>query len=185
MRIARRPSARPTLTRMILEKIGEAGEVLVGSFFPAKYPEARLWRQLLGLDASYEFKRATFSSLLSTLAAHGLVERTSKRRGGRWRLTPRGRQAIQPPAADDLLPRPDGKERLVCFDIPERDRAKRRWLRGELVACGYHPLQKSVWLGETPLPKEFLSALDALGLHGKVHILGVEAPGTLAAASDE
>lgn len=179
VRVVAHPSARVTLTRLILEKIGEVGEVLLDSFFPAKYPEARLWRRLLGLDPIYEFKRATFSSILSQLAAQGLVERVRKQGGGHWRLTRRGRQTVRAPAVDVSVPRSDGKKRLVCFDIPESDRAKRRWLRGELAACGYRPLQKSVWLGETPLPHDFLLALDTLNLRGRIHILRVESEGTL------
>ena len=76
------------LTRLILGKIAEAGEVLLDSFFPAKYPEARLWRHLLGLDASYEFKRPTFATILSQLKAQGLVEKSSRRGKIHWRITP-------------------------------------------------------------------------------------------------
>jgi DNA-binding transcriptional regulator PaaX len=75
--------------------------------------------------------------------------------------------------------RSDGQKRLVCFDIPERDRAKRRWLRGELIASDYHQLQKSVWIGKTPLPQEFIEALDTLELRGRVHLLRVGSEGTL------
>lgn len=175
--------ARPkgaTLVGLIFEKIAEAGEALLDSFFPAKYPEARLWRKILGLDASYEFKRATFSSILSQLQAQGLVAR--RRQSGRnyWRITPLGQKFVADRATAER-PRPDGKKRLVCFDIPERERDKRRWLRGELIALGYRPLQKSVWIGETPLPQEFIEDLDALALRTHVHVIPVVADGTLAA----
>ncbi|OHA09099.1 MAG: hypothetical protein A3B37_00965 [Candidatus Sungbacteria bacterium RIFCSPLOWO2_01_FULL_59_16] len=79
----------------------------------------------------------------------------------------------------DRTLRADGQKRLVCFDIPERDRAKRQWLRGELIVCGYRQLQKSVWIGEIPLPQDFIEALDALELRGRVHVLRVESEGTL------
>ncbi|MDP3727511.1 MAG: hypothetical protein Q8R35_02630, partial [bacterium] len=69
-----------TLTRVILEKLSELGEAALDSFFPAKYPEARLWRQLLGLDRRYRFRRETFSALLSRLQAAGLVARSGARR---------------------------------------------------------------------------------------------------------
>lgn len=170
--------ARPNLTRLILGKIAEAGEVLLDSFFPAKYPEARLWRNILGLDPSYEFKRPTFVAVLAQLKAQGLVQSAPKRGRRYWRPTPAGRAAL---AERQRYPatRPDGQKRLVCFDIPERDRAKRRWLRGELIASGYRQLQKSVWIGTTPLPQELIEALDTLGLHGRVHLLRVESEGTL------
>lgn len=175
--VIQRP-ARPSLTRLILEKIAEGGEVLLDSFFPAKYPEARMWRKLLGLDPSYEFKRPTFITILSQLKAQGLVKKVPKQGRLCWRLTPQGHAALTAEQHGATL-HPDGKKRLVCFDIPERDRAKRQWLRGELMACGYRQLQKSVWIGETPLPQEFIEALDALELRGRVHLLRVESEGTL------
>lgn len=167
-----------SLTRLVLEKIAEGGEVLLDSFFPAKYPEARLWRKLIGLDPSYKFKRPTFVAILSQLKAQGLVERTPKRGRTHWHLTQAGRATLTE-KQHVAPPRPDGRKRLVCFDIPERDRAKRQWLRGELIACGYRQLQKSVWIGEVPLPREFVEMLDTLELRGCVHILQVESKGTL------
>ena len=179
-RIAPRP-ARPSLSGLILGKVAEAGEVLLDSFFPAKYPEARVWRGIPGLDFSYEFKRPTFVAILSQLKAQGLVKQIPKRGRRYWRLTARGRAALAE-RRHSVSPLPDGQKRLVCFDIPERDRAKRRWLRGELIASGYRQLQKSVWIGDTPLPREFIDALDALDLRGRVHLLRVTSGGTLAAA---
>ena len=184
MPIARRFKAvvprqtRPSLSRLILEKIAEGGEALLDSFFPAKYPEARIWRKLIGLDASYEFSRPTFAAILSQLKAQGLVRRVAKRGRGYWRLTPQGRETLDERRAH-AMPRPDGQRRLVCFDIPERDRPKRQWLRGELIACGYRQLQKSVWIGDIPLPREFIAALDALELRGRVHLLHIQSKGTL------
>ncbi len=152
--------------------------MLLDSFFPAKYPEARLWRKILGLDSSYEFKRPTFRTILSRLKSQGLVEGIPKRGKWHWQLTPRGRARLAE-RRRVISPRPDGKKRLVCFDIAERESAKRRWLRGELIACGYQRLQKSVWLGQAPLPQEFISGLDALDLRGRVHIFRIESEGTL------
>lgn len=169
---------KQNLAGLILEKIAEAGGVFLDSFFPAKYPEARLWRKILGLDASYEFSRPTFASILSQLKAQGLVERRRESRGSRWRITPRGKTAVAV-RKRTKPPQPDGKKRLVCFDVPERERAKRKWLRGELIALGYRQLQKSVWIGETPLPEEFIGALDTLELRSRVHVLRVATEGSL------
>jgi len=169
---------KQSLTGLILERIAEAGDVFLDSFFPAKYPEARLWRKILGLDPAYEFSRPTFASILSQLKAQGLVERRRESRGSRWRVTPRGATVVAA-RTGALLPRPDGKQRLICFDILERERAKRKWLRGELIALGYRQLQKSVWIGETPLPSDFIASLDTLELRGWVHVLRVTADGSL------
>lgn len=175
---------QPALTALILEKIAEAGEVLIESFFPAKYPETRLWRKLLKLDPAYEFKRATFVAILSKLRAQGLIEQRVKAGRSLWRTTPKGQSAAR---ARPILapPKADGKRRLVCFDIPEYDRAKRQWLRGELIALGYRPLQRSVWIGESPLPPDFIKAMDTLDLRDCVHILRIESEGTLRSNRDQ
>lgn len=170
--------SKPTITRLILEKIAEAGEVMLDSFFPAKYPEARLWRKMLGLDASYEFRRASFSALLWKLKAQGLVAKMTYNHRASWRLTRRGNDALGE-RRPEALPSPDGKMRLICFDIPERERAKRRWLRGELIAFGYRQLQRSVWIGDRPLPQDFMQNLDILALRNRVHIVAVASRGTL------
>lgn len=177
-----RPSKlRPyaTLTRLILEKISEFGEATISAFFPAKYPEARLWRRILGLDDRYRFRRETFSSVLSRLRAQGLVARRGARQKSVWRLTPRGVAYAAASARADKSPRPDGVRRLVIFDIPERERAKRDAIRLELVAAGFRPLQKSVWYGERPLPEGFLELVDALALARYIHIVSVRDTGTL------
>lgn len=171
------PLAPQTLSRLILERIGEAGEVLLSSFFPAKYPEARLWRNILGLDHAYEFKRPTFASLLYQLKSQGLVASAKRRGRTHWRLTSLGQSALR--SHPKPVSPPDGKRRLVCFDILEQERAKRRWLRAELIAHGFRQLQKSVWIGDVPLPPDFIKGLDDLGLRGRVHILSIESKGTL------
>src|SRR3989344_3398073 len=91
---ARRDQAA-TLSRLILECIDDLGEIMLEGFFPAKYPEARIWRTLLGLDENYHFRRETFSTLLSRLRAQGLVERSGGRKQGCWRITAGGREYLR------------------------------------------------------------------------------------------
>ena len=54
----------------------------------------------------------------------------------------------------------DGKWRVLIFDIPEKMREKRDFLRKELVDFGFYPLQKSVWLYPYDLPKDFFDIWD-------------------------
>lgn len=63
-------------------------------------------------------------------------------------VTRRGAERLQ-----SMLPRPyaypkkwDGTWNLVSFDIPERDRSKRAWLRSALVRLGFAALHQSLWL---------------------------------------
>lgn len=171
-----------TVSRLILECLAEFGTATLDVFFPAKYPEARLWRHLLGLDESYRFKRETFSSLLSRLRAQGLIARSGKRPESRWRLTVRGAAHLKAVRKEPALPRRDGVRRLVIFDIPERERKKRAAIRAELAAAGFMQFQKSVWMGDRPLPEDFMMLVDALALGSAVHIFSVRETGTLRGA---
>lgn len=83
-----------------------------------------------------------------------------------------------------VLPVVDGKLRLVTFDIPEEDRIKRAWLRMQLVAHRYIFLQKSVWVGKTPLSPEFIRGIKDRGLGQCVHVIDVSGNGTIASRRD-
>ncbi len=177
---ARRRARVVSISSLILDKLAELGEVGLDVFFPAKYPQARLWRRVLGLDGGYQFNRESFSALLSRLRAEKLVERSGSRRRSLWRLTPRGRARVeQVLASATSIPKKDGIRRLVVFDIPEKQKAKREAIRGELAAAGFSQLQKSVWMGDRPLPGDFMELVDVLGLQPFVHIFSVQKEGTL------
>lgn len=167
-----------TLRQLILSAISDVGEGILESFFPAKYPEARLWRSLLGLDPARPFSRRSFSSILSRLRSEGLVERSGSYKQTLWRLTSRGRKYLEE-HREETLPSKDGVTRLVIFDIPESQRSKRAVLRSELMGFKYMQLQKSVWMGESPLPDKFIHLLGILHLRKFVHIFSVKAEGTL------
>lgn len=69
---------------------------------------------------------------------------------------------------------------VIVFDVPERERWKRRDLRVELVALDYMPLQKSVWFGRGPLPEVFIRQLHTMRLLPCIHIFSVKDAGTIA-----
>ena len=50
------------------------------------------------------------------------------------------------------------------FDVPEPKKAEREWLRWHLKKFNYLMIQKSVWVGPSPLPKEFLDYIKSIGL---------------------
>ena len=47
------------------------------------------------------------------------------------------------------------KNLIVMYDIPHLQKRERDWLRRHLIRFGYVMIQKSVWVGPSPLPKEF------------------------------
>lgn len=57
------------------------------------------------------------------------------------------------------------KNLLLMFDIPTERKAEREWLRWHLKKFGYAMVQKSVWVGPSPLPKEFKEYLEKIKLN--------------------
>ncbi len=162
-----------------MEKISEAGEIALDGLFPQNRIEGRIWRKALGLPGSYEFSKLNFSAVLSRLNKQGLISKNGGRRRSIWLLTVKGQKKLKSSTNEPI--KPDGIPRLVIYDIPESDRWKRNRVRHKLIAYGYQQLQKSVWIGYCPLPKEFLQLWIDWKLNGKIHVLSVDKKGTLGA----
>lgn len=60
------------------------------------------------------------------------------------------------------------KNLLLLFDIPENKKAEREWFRRHLVKFGYIIVQKSVWVGPSPLPKEFVKYVKEIKLQDSI-----------------
>jgi len=170
---------RMSKVRFVLEALGAVGFATLDSFFPRKYTRARSARILFGLDAAPRISRHDFSSVLWRLKREGLVARTTREGNAGWSITSKGEKTMKCFRPVIFVPPSDGIMRLVIFDIPEKERKKRRALRAELISFNFSQLQKSVWAGENPLPEDFLSFLDELNLKNKVHIFSVRKHGTL------
>ena len=56
------------------------------------------------------------------------------------------------------------KNLLLIYDIPEGRKKERDWFRRQLKNFGFIMIQKSVWVGPSPLPKDFLDYLTKIGL---------------------
>jgi len=56
------------------------------------------------------------------------------------------------------------KNLIVVYDIPDGKRKERDWFRRHLQKFGYILVQKSVWFGPSPLPKDFLDYVESIGL---------------------
>ena len=54
------------------------------------------------------------------------------------------------------------KNLLLIYDIPEGRKKERDWFRRHLIKFGYIMIQKSVWVGPSPLPKDFLDYLKEI-----------------------
>jgi len=56
------------------------------------------------------------------------------------------------------------KNLLLMFDVPTERKGEREWLRWHLKKFGYSMVQKSVWVGPFPLPKDFSEYLKIIKL---------------------
>lgn len=54
------------------------------------------------------------------------------------------------------------KNLIVMYDISSIQRRERDWFRRQLVKFGFVMIQKSVWVGPSPLPKDFLDYLKEI-----------------------
>ena len=54
------------------------------------------------------------------------------------------------------------KNLIVMYDIPHNFKKERDWFRRQLIKFEYVMIQKSVWVGPSPLPKDFLDYLKEI-----------------------
>ena len=113
-----------------------------------------------------EISENTLRVTLSRMKKNGLL----KNKEGEWSVTDEGKEFLDKGGwrsynlPNKRSPRKTEKrEVIVIFDIPEVERYYRDWLRGELTALGFEPVQKSVWFGPQ-LPKEFVEYIKKRGL---------------------
>ena len=85
------------------------------------------------------------------------------------RIIPKRNYAQQP--GKDLV--------IVSFDIPEKQRGKRDWLRSVLINLGLKFYHQSLWMGYIIIPEEFLHDLTRIEIDQYVAIFTVGKQGTL------
>ena len=106
--------------------------------------------------------------ILWRLGKKGLVAKKRKY----YQLTNLGLKVVK--KIQKVIEQPwDGKWRIVMFDIPEKRRTERNWLRFQLVAFDYKPLQKSVFIGQKPLDEDFYKELLNRDLNQWVRLITV------------
>ena len=175
---------------IILLKLAEIGETTIENLFnisydllftvlnpPKSVSEAlhRPMAQPLQLNIK-EF--VAWRVMLSRMRRESLISTQSER----IRLTKIGKDYVKhrkflwrrmyvPMMSDEVI--------IVSFDVPERRRHWRDWLRFQLASLGLQKLQLSVWIGKVKLPEEFLEDLKKFQLLTYVHILSVGKKGTL------
>ena len=68
------------------------------------------------------------------------------------------------------------KNLILMYDIPHGKKKERDWLRRQLKSFEFIMVQKSVWVGPSPLPGEFLQYLKRIGLEKNFKIFKLARP---------
>jgi len=115
-------------------------------------------------------KKNSARTILWRLEQKGLV----KKKEGDYKLTLQGFKVVKVFQKKEIKEQSwDGKWRLIMFDIPEKKREERIWLRFRLVVWDYKPIQKSVFIGKYPIEEDFYSEIIARGLNQFVRLITI------------
>lgn len=68
---------------------------------------------------------------------------------------------------------------IISFDIPEKLRRNRNWLREVIRNLGFEMIHQSVWIGKTKIPQNFIEDLETLKILEFVEIFEISKTGTL------
>lgn len=130
--------------------------------------------------------RRSFARMKCKLLKGGLIKK-SKSSGYILRLTNKGAEKLNElkfrfwttVSCKHLSKDRNEELKIIIFDIPEKYRRKRLWLREVLKSLGFKMLQKSVWVGKAAIPEQFLEYIDSLELASYVEIFAVTKSGSL------
>jgi len=153
-------------------------------------------RRTLEQEHNERRERQRVHTLLARLEKQGLVKKVKRNKGNRlyFTLTDAGREkkvsfaekikkALIEKWRNDISvsyeTKPSKNYTLVIFDIPEKEKRKRIWLRDILRRMGFRKLQKSVWVAQVKLPEVFIHDLKKINILECVIICSVVAKGTI------
>lgn len=144
-------------------------------------------KRFYSIKAEDERLRASAYEMLYRLKRDGLIIKKKRDDCWIWKNTDKGRKKKESLKAGLYRFSPLGNYKseqgdlvmIVSFDIPEREKRKRNWLRAILRRLGFRMMQKSVWIGKIKIPEEFINDLKKLQIISYVEIFAVTKTGTI------
>ena len=156
------PNYSASATNMILAMLGSGRSV-------------RRYRSLLAQLEARGYKKGNLRSTVARMKLRGYLKSTDKG----FMTTRNGTKEAKKLRLFDYLASPFDKEApantIISFDIPEKNRVKRNWLRNQIKIFGYTMLQQSLWIGPGSLPKEFMKRLEDLKIRSNVKTFRIKA----------
>jgi len=131
-----------------------------------------------------EYQR--YSMMVRYLKQNGMLLEKRAEDGVKLYLTRKGREKLvnmRKEQRDDKLgfaykKLPGKKIVIVTYDIPEKRRKERDWLRAVVKRIGLEPMQQSVWIGKVVIPAQLIEELALRQLTSYVEIVEVGSTGT-------
>lgn len=120
---------------------------------------------IFGIPTIFPYKKQSINNAVYKLNKNGYVLKENDNIS----LLPKGIRYLENKKAKflkftSLYEKESPKNLLVMFDIPKVKKAEREWFRFHLRQFGYEMIQKSVWVGPSPLPKDFLAYVKDIKL---------------------
>ena len=180
----------------ILENIagaGGEGMAFMEAFLKSGYGASR-WkiekemRKITDRKEEAKYQRSRYSSIISKLKRDGLLE--EKEKGRVLKITLAGLDKLKQLIKRNKKRLPDknyeikkGDELIIIsFDISEKEREKREWLREILKILDFNMIQKSVWIGKNRIPERLIADLIKMNIEEQVKIFKVSKEGNLRSA---
>jgi len=133
-----------------------------------------------------------FYAMVSYLEQDGLVHKQIISASITVRITPKGKRKLEDlgETLANALPPCEYQEKknrilgkgaltIITFDVPEKYRAKRDWIRSALRSMDFSIIHRSVWMGKGGVPESFLEDLRDLEMGDFVEIFQINKAGSL------
>lgn len=127
-----------------------------------------------------------FNILLHRLKTDGLITLTDSS-NAQFKISMKGiswlRKILEVPhvSSPDYTKKVEKSDKtiIISYDIPERLRTQRSWLRLRLKEMHFQKMQQSVWLGKVKLPEEFIADLTRYSIDRYIEIFEITKAGTI------
>lgn len=179
----------------ILQNGAETTIGILGAFSGGKQASQRKFRRFMR-EGPKQFKtdladiyrkRKKFYNVLNYLKREGLVQKKSHGRVSFWKVTGTGIKHLKILKEKGLFfqsranfsPSAGNGITIIAFDVPEKERKKRNWIRMSLINMEFSSLQKSLWVAHGSVAEEFIHALRERDMMDYVHIFSVDKKGTI------
>ena len=146
--------------------LGSLTDLLIATLASGR--NTRLFHKILREREFKRYKKESVRVALSRLHKKGYVENLSLG----WSATRKGREYLKRTRLLGYIASPFKENQsvhtIISFDIPEKNRFIRHWLRNQIKIFGYKMLQQSLWIGPGPLPSSFLKRLENLNIRKNI-----------------